>query len=98
VLWLAQAPLTKSCRCAHVARAAQAAGGLWLTRNAPWRRPRVASAQVLQVAAAELRSLKPSRAVYAQRGEVFFLTPRDQALRDTQARLAAAAAAEKRSS
>jgi hypothetical protein len=37
-------------------------------------------AQVLRVAAAELRSLKPGRAVYLQRGNVFFLCPRKEAL------------------
>ena len=37
-------------------------------------------AQVLRVAAAELRSLKPGRAVYLQRCGVFFLCPRAEAL------------------
>jgi len=37
-------------------------------------------AQVLRVAAAELRSLKPGRAVYLQRANVFFLCSREEAL------------------
>ena len=39
------------------------------------------SEQVQRVAAAELRSLKPGRAVYLQRAQVFFLCPRTEALK-----------------
>ena len=49
--------------------------------------------QTLRVADAELRSLKPGRAVYQQRGAggVLFLVPREAAAADVSARLAAAA-------
>ena len=50
-----------------------------------------AQVQVLRVAAAELRSLKDGRAVYQQRGSVFFLADKQRALSDTEARLSAAA-------
>ncbi len=50
-----------------------------------------AQVQVLRVAAAELRSLKDGRAVYQQRGSVFFLADKQRALSDAEARLAAAA-------
>ena len=43
-------------------------------------------AQVQRVAAAELRSLKPGRAVYLQRLRVFFLCPREAALEHVTAK------------
>ena len=43
-------------------------------------------AQVQRVAAAELRSLKPGRAVYLKRQQVFFLCPREVALEHVAAK------------
>jgi hypothetical protein len=43
-------------------------------------------AQVQRVAAAELRSLKPGRAVYLKRQQVFFLCPREAALEHVAAK------------
>ena len=43
-------------------------------------------AQVQRVAAAELRSLKPGRAVYLRRCNVFFLCPRAEALEHVSAK------------
>jgi len=48
--------------------------------------------QALSVAAAELRSLKPSRQVYIQRDSVLFLTTREAAVAATQEALEAARA------
>lgn len=45
--------------------------------------------QVLKVAQAELKSLKPGRAVYQQRGNVLMLSSRDAALDTVDAKLAA---------
>jgi hypothetical protein len=72
-------------RCAATRRAARARARKTRVLTASRRR------QTLRVAAAELRSLKPGRAVYAQRGGVFFLVPREAALQDTCVRLAAVA-------
>ena len=43
-------------------------------------------AQVQRVAAAELRSLKPGRAVYLKRACVFFRCPREEALEHVTAK------------
>jgi hypothetical protein len=75
------------CVCCAALRRAR-----WRSRNTCADERVAAARQTLRVAAAELRSLKPGRAVYAQRsGGVFFLVPREAALQDTCVRLAAVA-------
>lgn len=43
--------------------------------------------QLLEVSAAELNSLKPTRAVYQKKGSLFFKTTQEEASSNNQARL-----------